>query len=514
MFAKEYESENVSPTCCRGEVRTAAGTSGPPSTIRLNQSSPLPSLRSRQGSRRGPRLRRMPPPGRPARARVLTSALAGPRPRVAAPAAARRATPASRSPRRVRTLSRSAQSGLDQRAAAGPVPPPTGLEEAPSTQWGRAAASLFASARAAGATAAAAEDDSESSCEEELPGRAAVRADARRAAARVRRMAKEELPPGQTFLEAHSVKAPTRARYQMHVDELIRFADVQEARLVEDTEVDDCVAKWMNAEFSAGRRAWRGESMLAALMFMFPAFSRNGDRKLPRAFRCLRGWRLLSPPMSRTPLPWPMWAAVALQLMRHGHGLAAIAVLVMVEAYLRPSELLSLTRRSLLRPARGGLTKWSLLLFPSARGVARSKTGEADDTVVMDSARTPWIGYVLSRLADGPGDERVFPWDYSQFYQMFVQASAALGYKMVPYQGRHSGISIDRAHRERSLDECMKRGRWKAARSVARYEKAGRLNDAWAELTPVQQAHALDCEARLEECIVRGHRLPTPAPRP
>ncbi|CAK0838221.1 unnamed protein product, partial [Prorocentrum cordatum] len=454
------------------------------------------------------------PPSRAARARVLTRGLLSQGPAPSQPAAqgaqtgppglppgcarGRRAASRSRSPRRARRLSREAYSGLAKRASAGPVPRPSGLEQAPQTEWGRAAANLFRDAKAAAATAAAAEGDSESSCEEELPSRGSAQADARRAAARVRRMAFEELPPGQTYLEAHSAKAATRARYQTHVGELVAYADKISAPPGADAEVDDCIARWMNDEFRAGRRAWRGESMLASAMFVFPAFSRNGWRKLPRAFRCLKGWRTFSPPMSRRPLPWPMWAALALQLMRMGFGLAAVAVLVMVEAYLRPSELLSLQRRSLLPPARGGLARWSLLLFPSRTGVARSKTGEADDTVVMGSTRTPWLDHVFEHLSQGPGEERIFPWDYSQFYQMFVQAASALGYKMAPCQGRHSGISIDRAHRERSQDECMKRGRWRAAKSVARYEKAGRVNDARRELSAEQQAHALDCERLLE----------------
>ncbi|CAK0791939.1 unnamed protein product [Prorocentrum cordatum] len=124
--------------------------------------------------------------------------------------------------------------------------------------------------------------------------------------------------------------------------------------------------------------------------------------------------------MSRTPLPWPMWAALALQLVRHGHRLAAIAVLVMVETYLRPSELLSPRRRSLLPPARGGLSKRSLLLFPGAKGIARSKTGDADDAVVMDSVRTHWLSYLPSRLSVGPEGVRIFPWGCNQFYHMFV----------------------------------------------------------------------------------------------
>ncbi|CAK0860231.1 unnamed protein product, partial [Prorocentrum cordatum] len=310
----------------------------------------------------------------------------------------------------------------------------------------------------------AAEDASENSCEEELPGRSSARADARRAAARARRMAWAKLPPGQTILDAHSVKAATRARYQMHVDVLIAFADKRNAPLVEGAEVDDCIGKWMNTEFSEGRCAWRGEGM-----FTFPGISRNGSRKLPRAFQRLRGWRILSPPMIRTPLPWPTRATPALQLVRRGRDRrSCLVVFVMVEARLRPSELLSPTRRSLLPPARGGLSQWCLLLFPSAKGVTRSKTGEADDTVVMDSSRTPSLNYMFHRLSRGPGDER---------------AAVALGFEMVPCQGRRSGASIDRAQR---------------VRSAARYERAGRLNDAWRELTASQQECALDCERQLE----------------
>ncbi|CAK0879749.1 unnamed protein product [Prorocentrum cordatum] len=423
------------------------------------------------GSDEGGRIR---PPSRAARARVLTRGLLAQGPAPSQPAAqgaqtgppglppgcarGRRAASRGRSPRRARRLSREACSGLAKRASAGPVPRPSCLEQAPQTERGRAAANPFRDAKAAAATAASAEGDSESSCEEELPSRGSAQADARRAAARVRRMAFEELPPGQTYLEAHSVKAATRARYQTHVGELVAYADKISAPLGADAEVDDCIVRWVNDEFRAGRRAWRGESTLASVMFVFPAFSCNGWRKLVWAFRCLKGWRTLSPPMSRRPLPWPVWAALALQLMRMGFGLAAVAVLVMVEACLRPSELLSLQRRSLLPPARGGLTRWGLFLFPSRAGVARSKTGEADDTVVMDSTRTPWLDHVFEHLSQGPGEERIFPWDYSQFYQMFCAA----------------------------------------AKSVARYEKAGRLNDAWRELSSEQQAHALDCERLLE----------------
>ncbi|CAK0846610.1 unnamed protein product [Prorocentrum cordatum] len=146
----------------------------------------------------------------------------------------------------------------------------------------------------------------------------------------------------------------------------------------------------------------------------------------------------------------------------------------------------------------GGLTRWSLMLFPSSTSATRSKTGEADVAAVMDSPRMAWLSHVFSHLSKGPRDERLFPWYYSEFYQMPVQAAAALDFKMAPYQG---------------VDECMKRSRWTAAKSVARREKAGRLNDAWRELMAAQQARAFDCERQFEECLARVRRLLAPAMR-
>ncbi|CAK0800942.1 unnamed protein product, partial [Prorocentrum cordatum] len=93
--------------------------------------------------------------------------------------------------------------------------------------------------------------------------------------------------------------------------------------------------------------------------------------------------------------------------------------------------------------------------------------------------------------------------DYSQFYQMFARAAASLGSRMAPHQGRHSEVSIDRAQRTRSLDERVKRGRWGSAKSVAKFEGTGRLNDAWTELTPVSRSTSSTASAtsRIASCV-------------
>ena len=156
-------------------------------------------------------------------------------------------------------------------------------------------------------------------------------------------------------------------------------------------------------------------------------------------------------------------------LERSGRGnvqarwyLAAVLTLVMLEAYLRLGEMLSLRHSSFLAPTEGGVRSWVILLFPQT-GTARSKTGEADDTISLDSKRCLWMRPVFERL------QRRQPQDKPL---LFRRAAAHLQVDMVPYQGRHSGASVDRAENLRTSESIQKRGRWKSAKSVRRYEKA------------------------------------------
>ena len=79
---------------------------------------------------------------------------------------------------------------------------------------------------------------------------------------------------------------------------------------------------------------------------------------------------------------------------------------------------------------------------------------------------------------------------------------------LVPYQGRHSGASIDRSERSRSSEEVTKRGRWKQFKNVARYEKAARLAATDNALSQAQRTHCMACERHLADFIL-GRRCPT-----
>ena len=183
-------------------------------------------------------------------------------------------------------------------------------------------------------------------------------------------------------------------------------------------------------------------------------------------------------------------------MCRIGGTLAAVITLVMFEAYLRPGEMLSLQPSSFLAATEGGVRSWVILLFRQGSS-ARSKTGEADEAVSLDSKRCLWMVPAFERLQ----------LNYTDYLLLFGRAAGNLQVDMVPYQGRHFGASMDRAEKLRTLESRQKRGRWKSAKCVRRHEKSGRANQSWPELAPLVQAHREHCNDLLPYSRASWSRL-------
>ena len=105
----------------------------------------------------------------------------------------------------------------------------------------------------------------------------------------------------------------------------------------------------------------------------------------------------------------------------------ALAVLIGVDAYLRPSELLALTTTSLVLPASETEGSWSLLLHPSSQG-ARSKVGESDETILLNSRRLAFLTPALKVLYESaPADTPLWPYDYLSFFASSWTGAGLLG---------------------------------------------------------------------------------------
>ena len=186
--------------------------------------------------------------------------------------------------------------------------------------------------------------------------------------------------------------------------------------------------------------------------------------------------------------------------------------MIMMDAYLRPSEMLSLMPASLLPPAPTGVGSWVLLLFPQEFR-ERSKVGASDDTIPLDSRRLRWLAPVLQELARRrPAHQRLLAHSYAAYLSLFRRTTQRLGVQVVPYQARHSGASCDRAENVRSLEATQKRGQWASQKSVKRYEKAGRVNMSWQELSPELQAHCMHCAKIIPDVVLHGAPCPPPPP--
>ena len=90
----------------------------------------------------------------------------------------------------------------------------------------------------------------------------------------------------------------------------------------------------------------------------------------------------------------------------------------------------------------------------------------------------------------------------------FSRGAEAIGVGLVPYQARHSGASIDAANNVRGLPSIQKRGRWASKKPVQRYEKAGRLQDTWRELTSWQKDHFKLCAESLRSVMLENRGYP------
>ena len=186
----------------------------------------------------------------------------------------------------------------------------------------------------------------------------------------------------------------------------------------------------------------------------------------------------------------------------------AMYILICLSAYLRPAAGLALRRGCLVPPGAQSRGRWCLYLAPRELRTP-TKTGCFDDTVVLDSRWLTWAGPIFEALRGDGSMEPMWDFTYADLVKRLDAIRAQFGIPdLVPYQLRHSGASIDRESGARSLLDIQKRGQWRAASSVFRYEKAGRLATTEASYPSGFARHGRACERQLEAFILLGKAPP------
>ena len=341
-----------------------------------------------------------------------------------------------------------------------------------------------------------------------------------------RRLAKLAKEGSLDMLRRSTVRTETvRIRYQQFNDEFDEWMDEQglprrprfsvdrgevgQLPASEVERIDLALAEWMLSQYLEGVDHWRGVQMLAALQWSDPRLGRDGSAALPAARQTLRGWKVLTPPRARLPLPEELVAAIACELVLMGQWEAAACTMLSMVFYMRPGEWGRVLVRHAVPPRAAGslaLRHWALLLHPHEGEEAKaSKTAEFDESLVLDLDCDQWLAGVLNRLvARRGGDEPLFRITVTEFAALFRRAARRLGVTPdpMPYLLRHTGASRDFVNQLRPLREVKRRGRWKTDASVRRYEKGGRLSEQFSRLPGPLQRHALRCHRVLPEVLL------------
>jgi len=174
-------------------------------------------------------------------------------------------------------------------------------------------------------------------------------------------------------------------------------------------------------------------------------------------------------------------ALIITELLHRQQLLMGLWILLAHGAYLRPSECMNLRRKNLVPPHQGVSRAWCILVAASEAQL-ETKTGDSDVGVIWDAPYLSWFTEAIKFLHQGEKEGKIWDFTYLELTNMVQVVVKSLGVSFVPYQCRHSGPSWDRVKGYRTLQEIQKRGRWKASRSVNRYEKAGKLLAEYMDL--------------------------------
>ena len=160
------------------------------------------------------------------------------------------------------------------------------------------------------------------------------------------------------------------------------------------------------------------------------------------------------------PLLWAAWAAVALRLLKSGHGLGGLGMLRMVDK--SPQAIVGIGR-------------------------------------CMRDVTTPVAG-------------KLFLKEYQRFGRLVTGRAERLSVRAKLGQARRNGTSLGRVIGFRSQEKPVRRGGQSSFRSIVLYRTIGHLNHVWRRLGPGVRAYGLDCEVCLEDVYLRVAQFPARAP--
>ncbi|CAE7720139.1 unnamed protein product [Symbiodinium sp. CCMP2592] len=283
-----------------------------------------------------------------------------------------------------------------------------------------------------------------------------------------------------SLLEVGSVTKGTRQDYQNKLNGFYDFVAFNLLETRTEELLDIALLEYCAFLYLDGEDSNYGQKLQAALEYERPETAREGQLKLPRFRRALKGWRKMAPAQTRLPMLEFLKSAVSGLMLHGGFREMALYNEACFSTYARPGEMLKMTAADFV-PATKAYSHAVLVLAPFERGES-SKTGIYDETLILDDVRAPWLTqalemHVKERLRTG---EETSMWSFTaaKFLSVWRLCTEALDIQdlaVSPYQNRHGGASRDHLMKLRSVSAIQRRGRWASDSSARIYDKPGRL---------------------------------------
>ncbi|CAK0851971.1 unnamed protein product [Prorocentrum cordatum] len=293
-------------------------------------------------------------------------------------------------------------------------------------------------------------------------------------------------------VEARSVSDETRKSDKSRAHAFAKFelyalqAGHRREALDNHDTLDQVAAEYINDEiYLKGADASAPRVLTCAIIFA----KSLAKGSLPRSRRAIKGFLKDEPPTSEDPCPVEAAAILAEDLFERGDPIAVesgLAFSMQFDAFLRPGEALKLKKEDAVLPSAAGHKETCVIAAQQAqKGQAPTRTaksGEHDDTAVagLPGLGLSFVPTVLQHLhKPTKKGELLFESLSLARYEMELKAAVArcrldrLG--ITPRSARRGGPSTAANRNLLSLGEIKKRGRWLTSKSVARYEKKGKL---------------------------------------
>lgn len=296
------------------------------------------------------------------------------------------------------------------------------------------------------------------------------------------------IPEGLTYLEARSVREPTRLDYMRRIKDFNHWLGPHVVDFTNPLDVDNILVEYLQDLFDSGFKVDSGIRIHAAIRFCHPQLGKSASGSLPRCLRALRGWKNADPPLQRMPLPIEGFGAILGYCIATNFLEMAVHLFVQWMTYMRPGEASSLTTNQLIPPMSRSLSSmqfFAVLLHP-AEGRVPGKTGHFDQGILLDSDL--WINPILMKLIHMKKPSTPL-WNHTHMEILNVFQKAVKYLQLEPlgvsmYTLRHGGASYDIISQRKTMDEVKQRGRWSADSSLRRYVKTARIQSELHKIHP------------------------------